>query len=194
MIFQSPDHTGPAITCQRCLFLGHVISQQSMKNTWEKVNSKSFQHKTKHTQCTHERLQSKSNQNLSQNPVRFPSPFRPSVFKGKRLQTSMSVFSEYPESTTHRAAAYSKERKKEKSYRYLHLGNIMFSNMVGNNIKESSLKECQKILIISSNRFSRNSQKYQLHTHRLTLSLIQKTNSDIVDLQRKIFLSPVISC
>ena len=88
---------GSAITCQRCLFLGRVTLQQSMKNIWENINSKSFQRKTKRMQCTHERLQY-----FSQNPVRFPSPFRPSVPKAKGLQTSMPVFFKYPEGTNHR--------------------------------------------------------------------------------------------
>lgn len=54
--FQSTEHVRPATTCQTCLFLGRAVLQQSMKKIWESVNSKSFQCKPKHLQCTHEKL------------------------------------------------------------------------------------------------------------------------------------------
>lgn len=64
---------------------------------------------------------------------------------------------------------FQRKEKKKRSYRSLHLHNTMFSSMVERNTRERSLKECQSILITSRKRFSRNSEKYQLHTHRLAL-------------------------
>lgn len=136
-----------------------------MKEIWESVNSKSFQCKALAMHPWKALvLQSKS--------VRFSPSFRPSVYKMKRLQTVLLCFLSIQVTD---CCKFQRKGKKKKSYRSLHLQNTMFPSTAERNIRERSLKECQRILIISSKRFSRNSQKYQLHTHGLALSLIQKT-------------------
>lgn len=158
--------------CSQCML--------SCSSPWKTFGKKSTVKAFNAKQSTH----SMPMKDFTKNPVRFLYPFRPSVPKGDFRQVHLYFLSIQKAQITC-CCIFERMQKKEKSYRYLQLGNTMFSNMVWKNVKERSLKECQRILIISSDRFSRNSQKYQLHTHRLTFFLIQETNSDSVDLQHK---------